>query len=618
MGAVLLLAISLALHAEPPRLILGERSRVELEIVAPGAPADARLELWTSAGRIVEVRREKGDLFRAVYQRPKERFPRVALLLAKLHAYGVEDRAWLALPLIASEKLPVHTKPGSRVELRIGEVVFGPVVADAAGNAKVPVKIPPGQGTARVRVRDPFGNVNETSVDLRPPPFPRIRILAVEDRASWANPPARLEIFAVLPDGQPAQASDLVLSADRGTLGQAVTKAPGLFEVPYQAPDKAGGAATIRVGLSGEAQKDTAAVAILPGPPARIRLTATPPEIAGAGEVRLAAEVQDGRGNPLNVQAIELSSDAGTVEAKGLTGVLRVPAAHEGRGEIRVTAKGFMVEGTLSVPLRPGPPASASIRLSHETVRDGEALDATVELRDAGGNLVPHAFLEVIAEGARAGAARELGEGLYAIAVLAEPADGPRTARLRVRSGKADEVARIDVVREESIRAVAVGAMLGGQSNLSRANAASLQAEVSAHAGPRPLELVARAGFLQFATASQTVSGVPQRGELRGLSVAAGVRASAPLGPFAIHGTLLGGMLRSFGSIIVESGPAAGVRQGIAEWGPCASALLGTSMRAGRGRAVAELQLTYAPGHGDLAGNLGGIGVSLGYLYPLR
>src|SRR4051812_21651266 len=117
MGAVLLLAISLALHAEPPRLILGERSRVELEILAPGAPADARLELWTSAGRIVEVRREKGDLFRAVYQRPKERFPRVALLLAKLHAYGVEDRAWLALPLIASEKLPVHTKPGSRVEL---------------------------------------------------------------------------------------------------------------------------------------------------------------------------------------------------------------------------------------------------------------------------------------------------------------------------------------------------------------------------------------------------------------------------------------------------------------------------------------------------------------------
>jgi hypothetical protein len=277
-----------------------------------------------------------------------------------------------------------------------------------------------------------------------------------------------------------------------------------------------------------------------------------------------------------------------------------------------------MVEGTLSVPLRPGPPASASIRLSHETVRDGEALDATVELRDAGGNLVPHAFLEVIAEGARAGAARELGEGLYAIAVLAEPADGPRTVRLRVRSGKADEVARIDVVREESIRAMAVGAMLGGQSNLSRANAASLQAEVSAHAGPRPLELVARAGLLQFATASQTVSGVPQRGELRGLSVAAGVRASAPLGPFAIHGTLLGGMLRSFGSIIVESGPAAGVRQGIAEWGPCASALLGTSMRAGRGRAVAELQLTYAPGHGDLAGNLGGIGVSLGYLYPLR
>src|SRR5262249_53573691 len=162
-----------------------------------------------------------------------------------------------------------------------------------------------------------------------------------------------------------------------------------------------------------------------------------------------------------------------------------------------------------------------------------------------GGNPVPNASLEVIAEGARTGAPREVGDGVYSVRVAAEPMEGPRIARLRVRSGTADEVVRIDVVREQPIRTVPIGAFLGGQSTLSRANAASLQAEVSARAGPRPLEWVARAGLLQFATAHEAPAGVPQRSELQGLSLAAGVRASAPFGPFGIHGTLLAGVLRS-------------------------------------------------------------------------
>jgi hypothetical protein len=47
-------------------------------------------------------------------------------------------------------------------------------------------------------------------------------------------------------------------------------------------------------------------------------------------------------------------------------------------------------------------------------------------------------------------------------------------------------------------------------------------------------------------------------------------------------------------------------------------AAAGASMRAGKGRAVAELQLAHAPGRGDVAGNLGGIGLSFGYLFGLH
>jgi hypothetical protein len=131
--------------------------------------------------------------------------------------------------------------------------------------------------------------------------------------------------------------------------------------------------------------------------------------------------------------------------------------------------------------------------------------------------------------------------------------------------------------------------------------------------------VLARAGVLQFASAQESVSGVPQRGELRGLSLSAGVRASTRLGSLiSLHGALLAGALRTFGTVTVESGPASGIREETAQWSPLGTALVGASMQAGRGRAMAEVQLAYAPGRGDLSGNLGGVGVSLGYFFPLR
>ena len=41
-------------------------------------------------------------------------------------------------------------------------------------------------------------------------------------------------------------------------------------------------------------------------------------------------------------------------------------------------------------------------------------------------------------------------------------------------------------------------------------------------------------------------------------------------------------------------------------------------MRIGSGRAFGEVQLSTAPGRGDISGNLGGLGLSFGYLFALR
>ncbi|HVI38992.1 MAG TPA: hypothetical protein VM684_22335, partial [Gaiellales bacterium] len=86
MGAILLLAFAAALQAEPPRAVLGETGRVRLRISAPDAPADARIELWSSTGSVVEVKRESAGLFSAAYVPPAQAFPQVALLLATVRA----------------------------------------------------------------------------------------------------------------------------------------------------------------------------------------------------------------------------------------------------------------------------------------------------------------------------------------------------------------------------------------------------------------------------------------------------------------------------------------------------------------------------------------------------
>jgi hypothetical protein len=620
MGVLLLLALSVAVQAGQPRLVLGDTARVTLQISAAGARPDARVELWTSAGRVVDVQRVSAESFSAVYLPPSQHYPQVAIILATVRDGEVTERGWLALPLIAHEKLPVQTKPSSRVELSIAGITYGPVRTDASGNARILARIPPGSRTATIRVRDPFGNLNETSFDLRPPPFPRLRMIALGDRASWADvDPVRLEIFAVAPDGRPAAAADLSVVADRGQVGVPQERRPGVFDVWFRAPDRAGGVAKIRARVSGDREGETATIALLPGPVARIPLTAIPASIAGAGEVRIAAEVLDAHGNPVSADDLRFAVDGAALEQEGTSARLLVAADHAGKRELTVTATARTIRGSVAVPLRAGAPAQASVVLPDGQVREGESTEALVELRDAGGNPVGGAALDVGADGARVETPREVREGVYAVRVHTRRGDAPGPAELRVRAGDARQTARIGIVRDERENGISLGALLGGQSNFSRANGGSMQLEVAVHPGLRDLEAVARVGMLQFAPAHASLTDVPMKGDLRGLSLAAGVRGSLMLrGRFAAHGALLAGALRSYGSVAIDGGPAAGLTQGMAQWGPLLTATAGASMRAGSGRVLAELQLSHAPVKGDVTGNLGGLGVSVGYLFTLR
>jgi hypothetical protein len=340
-----------------------------------------------------------------------------------------------------------------------------------------------------------------------------------------------LEIFAIAPDGHPASAADLSVTADRGQLGAVRERAPGLFEVTFRAPDRAPAVATVSAALSGQ-KPQTAAIALLAGPPAQIRLTALPG--AHPNDVRVQGEVFDARGNALPADGLRFSSDGGELAQEGSAAALHLPPAREGQSEIHVAAAAGAAQASIALPLPP-------------------------------------------------------------------PSEPPAIAR------------------EERVDGMDLGALLGGQSNLSRANAGTMQAELAVHPHLAGVELLARAGLFQFAAAGENVAGAPQAAELRGLSLLAGVRASLPLrGGFVAHVALLAGALRTFGSLAVEGGSGPAFTQRTAQWGPLAAAAAGASLRLGRGRAIAELQFSHAPGRGDVSGNLGGVGISAGYLFALR
>src|SRR5207302_76594 len=121
------------------------------EVLVDGAPAavaeDGRFRVRVpaapdkaSVGTIEGLHRARDGIWEAQYVPPDDAIPQVAILTA---AAGGEV-AWLAIPLWAEGDAVVKTRPRGRISVDIGSQTFGPVVADAHGNAVVPVVVPPG------------------------------------------------------------------------------------------------------------------------------------------------------------------------------------------------------------------------------------------------------------------------------------------------------------------------------------------------------------------------------------------------------------------------------------------------------------------------------------------
>src|SRR5512134_53980 len=150
-----------SLRADPAALTLGPDARTSL--VLEGASGAAPI-FSSNVGAVERVRRD-GERFRAEFVAPREAHPQVAIVCAVL-ADGI---AWTAIPLSGRGVAVAHTEPKARLTVTIAGRPFGPVRADAGGEASVPVIVPPGVSHAYH---------GEEALDLHVPPTLHVHALA--------------------------------------------------------------------------------------------------------------------------------------------------------------------------------------------------------------------------------------------------------------------------------------------------------------------------------------------------------------------------------------------------------------------------------------------------------
>lgn len=220
---------AIALSADPALLRLGTDQRAVLVIHAAALPT-----VSASAGRLSAPRDLGDDVYELEYLPPDDALPQVAIVTA----VAAGEVAWLSIPLWGQGDAIVKTRPNGRITVEIGEQTFGPVTADARGQAVVAVVVPPGVHEARH---------GDRGIDLHVPPSRSIHVM-LGPSIDAADRAQVVPVYAVAVDaqGSPRSQAPIRLRTSRGELSDLRERAPGLYEASL----------TLSPGLAGEALVD--------------------------------------------------------------------------------------------------------------------------------------------------------------------------------------------------------------------------------------------------------------------------------------------------------------------------------------------------------------------------
>ena len=359
----------------PVRIVgtAGSEDAVAVDLSWPGQGTIEDIWVATGAGRVESLRQEVDGLKVGVSV-PPDPFPRAIPLLAIDASSPGSEPALGVLVLRARTQIPVRTTPGTVVTVEVGGRVLPSVTADESGVASVSVWVRPGETTARLRLADPAGNSNTSTIRLGGDPRPHLVGVATAGQPGERDP--SVVIAATSPSGAPWSGLPPRCSSNRGSEVVLLPVKPGVWRGPLTEEDLLLGRIECHLGVAAQT------VLRLPRPPVRpdkLMLRVSPSELdARSPEATIRAWVVDRRGDRLPVTPPVVEVDHGRLEVddtEGADGLLTLrydglDAVGQGAETVRVRWASPAGSGPIrDLDLRWGQTADGSMRVY------GRALD---------------------------------------------------------------------------------------------------------------------------------------------------------------------------------------------------------------------------------------------------
>jgi hypothetical protein len=338
-----IVTLSLAL----PSPVLGIDDETALRIVVSGDfPSPLPMpRVLCSVGRVEDLLRDGPASFSARFLMPPAHFPQVAILVADFSHDSLILRGSLAARLRAATSAPYNTDPRAKVTVRVGDKDFGPVVAPADGNVRVPVVVPPGIDFGLARSVNRYGKSRQQLLDLKIRPSRRVLVVAPEKLT--AGSAGEVAVLAVEPTGRPTDPATILLTSSGPRPEPLGSRAPGearfLVRAPASLLDP-----TLHLMASLRGQPEVGAdadVVLVPAATSQILLEPEPiqPALNPPHSLQVFLSAQDAFGNPTDAGEASMLVDGRRVRPRSTddgraTILVRPPAVLAGREAIEIEA----------------------------------------------------------------------------------------------------------------------------------------------------------------------------------------------------------------------------------------------------------------------------------------
>lgn len=277
-----------AFNAAPDKLILGKdaSSALTFTLTDPrGTPVTGlTLKGSTTAGELGAISDAGGGNYSAVLTPPTTPFPQVAVI----SVWAAEDPERIAgffrVPLIGSVSYPVETRrPNASIQFTVADKTFPAVTADANGAARVPIEVPPGVTSAKVKLTETNGATSDLEIDLQVPPFNRLAVGGLpEFIPADGDSEAKISLFVVDKRGRPADGQNITLTASQGKVSSVKFVGDGRYEAMFKAP-ALDSAARVRISAAIAGEESTSTqdfeLGLEPGVPEEVQLSVSPAQL---------------------------------------------------------------------------------------------------------------------------------------------------------------------------------------------------------------------------------------------------------------------------------------------------------------------------------------------------